>query len=152
MHLAARDGKDAKVNIIIFETVLAYERHSNRSTRTVYLLVTIPLSRLTVLFVHREVGGELDFGASETDSSGRCRSLSRTSDIRTFATVPSSSDVLAISEAEMHLTWRQHVLGDYLEEHVGVWNDIDDLCLFGFENLVAVLISNEAPKLIPQLV
>ena len=49
MHLAARYGKDAQVNIIVFETVLADERHCYSAAWTIDLLVTVLFSWLTVL-------------------------------------------------------------------------------------------------------
>ena len=56
--------------------------------------------------------------------------------------------ILALFEGEIDLARCQHILGHYLVEHVGVWDDLDSFSPSMTQNLVTVLVGHKSFKLI----
>ena len=62
------------------------------------------------------------------------------------------SHILALPIGKVYLARGEHVFCDHFKEHVGVCNDLNILNLARLQDLVAVLVGDQAFELIAQMV
>ena len=79
---------------------------------------------------------------------GRLCSTSTRVSTPTIVGNSSSPHILTIQVREVYFTWREHILGHYLEEHVGVRDDFDLFTALRVQNLMAILVSHKPFELI----
>ena len=157
-HVAPRDREKRDIDFLVLEAILAHDWQHDSATWTLDRFIADLFRWFAVFVVGGEVDRQFDLGslllrvvsllAAFVGLRGRLCSTSPRISRPTIVGNPSSSHILTIQVSEVYFTWREHILGHDLEEHVGVGDDFDLFTALRVQNLMAILVSHEPFELI----